>query len=229
MFNTIKRRQWYFDSLGDPIQEDGGEKSKRKKKSPRPRSKEDDRRGGRRNLIVVGDEKCPMFGLMINEREFVNERMIHSRAHCPSKFSDGSALLSAVSARIVAAPPCTMKRSKIFGGGKKKKKREEKSRKGMKEKGREARPGVGQWRYSLHDLGNEIFAAANDNRGLDASRFLSSSPDSPFTLLHACQKISKSDRFHNFSPTTPPPFLFSFLGIEKNEIKPPITSLSGRS
>lgn len=61
---------------------------------------------------------------MINEREFVNERMIHSRAHCPSKFSDGSGPLSAVSARIVAAHDETLenlwwrKKGKKEEGGK---------------------------------------------------------------------------------------------------------------
>lgn len=87
---------------------------------------------------------------MINERELVNERMIHSRAHCPSKFSDGSGLLSAVSARIVVAAHDETLENLWW---RKKEKKEE----GTREKKREGRlvPGVGQWRYSLYtNLGN---------------------------------------------------------------------------
>lgn len=84
-------------------------------------------------------------GLMINERELINDRMIHSKAHCPSKFSGGSRLLSVVPVRIVAAPPRKMKRSKIFRGRKKKRRK--------KEKGKKARP-AGTMTIPLHDLGN---------------------------------------------------------------------------
>lgn len=128
--------------------------------------------------------------LMINEREFVNERMIHSRAHCPSKFSDGSSPLSAVSARIVAAPPCTMKRSKIFGGGKKeKRKREEKSRREKKREGRLV-PGWdnGDIRYTiLETVARDSRDAANDNRAGREPIFVFL-PNLPSTLFHACQK-----------------------------------------
>lgn len=63
-------------------------------------------------------------GLMINERELINGRMIHSRAHCPSEFSGGSRLLSVVPVGIVAAPPRKMKRWKLLGGAGGKRKEE---------------------------------------------------------------------------------------------------------
>lgn len=165
---------------------------------------------------------------MINEREFVNERMIHSRAHCPSKFSDGSGPLSAVSARIVAAPPCTMKRSKIFGGGKKeKRKREEKSRRKKKREGRLV-PGWdnGDIRYTiLETVARDSRDAANDNRAGREPIFVFL-PNLPSTLFHACQKSvgpflqSLTNDAASFSPLV--------FGGAENEIKSPISSFSSR-
>lgn len=79
-------------------------------------------------------------GLMINERELINDRMIHSRAHCPSKFSGGSRLLSAGAGSHCccrAAQDETLEN--LPGAEKRKGKREE--------KGREALSGLGQWRF----------------------------------------------------------------------------------
>lgn len=138
-------------------------------------------------------------GLMINERELINDRMIHSGAHCPSKFSGGSRLLSVVPVRIVAAPPRRMKRSKIFRGRKKKRRRKEGS------SGWDNGDFVTRsWKWRLRSKPSETFTALNDNKACGCSiRFLFSGRPIYFPPCFTLADIPKAG-----------PFSRSFLTIE---------------